>query len=523
MGEEKYDEHVKAFFLDVAAKGKDVWNAWRRDPANKDVPVTFADVNFSKPPRDQINFSGFEFGDAADFSGCKWRGIINTTVAIDPQAFAPGHANFIDATFGRQANFFRAAFGDRANFIKSSFARNPIFIEATFGRHANFTSTTFDRHANFTSATFDWGASFADAVFGNDISFANAALGNDANFSGVAFSGEASFEYAAFGQHTGFSQSHFMGRVKFNGRSIFDQEPVRYAFLEISFANARFDDEADFSIRNFQQYADFTNARFYRPPIFEAATNVHRIDFTGAHIGFALPDKRQWTSDSKVPIRLRQLRKLVEETKNHDLERDLYIEERKAERGVYWHQLVEELKKSPEELRKKLDDINKQKKDAWSEWRLQVRASVVHRLVIALKFARLFTHLLWIAVMAAYWALADYGRSIARPFVCWLVVSLIIFPWLYGQILPVPQKAGSLDAYKYEQAVQMVARANAVPFVGPLTIDSDIKKFLFCPDNKDCHPIPPEGYQWLVIGQNVLSITLVFFIGLALRNYFRIK
>jgi hypothetical protein len=48
----------------------------------------------------------------------------------------------------------------------------------------------------------------------------------------------------------------------------------------------------------------------------------------------ALPGKRSWTSDSKIPIRLRALRKIAEETKNHDLERDLYIEERKAERGV---------------------------------------------------------------------------------------------------------------------------------------------------------------------------------------------
>jgi hypothetical protein len=51
---------------------------------------------------------------------------------------------------------------------------------------------------------------------------------------------------------------------------------------------------------------------------------------------------------------LRALRKIAEETKNHDLERDLYIEERKAERGVYWRQLVKELKNAPEELKKKL-------------------------------------------------------------------------------------------------------------------------------------------------------------------------
>jgi len=52
------------------------------------------------------------------------------------------------------------------------------------------------------------------------------------------------------------------------------------------------------------------------------------------------------TTDSRIPIRLRTLRKIVEDTKNHDLERDLYIEERKAERGVYLHQRFNALKEA---------------------------------------------------------------------------------------------------------------------------------------------------------------------------------
>jgi len=69
----------------------------------------------------------------------------------------------------------------------------------------------------------------------------------------------------------------------------------------------------------------------------------------------------------------------------------------------------------------------------------------------------------------------------------------------------------------------MLALGNAVPFVGPLTFEGEVKKFLFCAGDANCLPIPPEGFQFLVIARNVLSIILVFFIGLALRNYFRIK
>ena len=126
--------------------------------------------------------------------------------------------------------------------------------------------------------------------------------------------------------------------------------------------------------------------------------------------------------------------------------------------------------------------------------------------------------------MGVYWALADYGRSFARPF-AWLVSSVWLFHLGYASILaPLMPIAGPL-ADKYEHAVGMLALGNTVPFVGPLTIDPKIKEFLFCPNNAaPCLPsIPPEDFQFLVISQNLFSITCVFFIGLALRNYFKIK
>jgi hypothetical protein len=123
--------------------------------------------------------------------------------------------------------------------------------------------------------------------------------------------------------------------------------------------------------------------------------------------------------------------------------------------------------------------------------------------------------------MGVYWTLADYGRSCVRP-AAWLIASGYGFYRLYLWILaPKPSKVGPLDMEKYEHAVRMLALGNSVPFVGPLTIDADIKKFLFCRGFGNC--TPTEGYQLLVISQNLISIILVFFIGLALRNYFKIK
>jgi hypothetical protein len=192
---------------------------------------------------------------------------------------------------------------------------------------------------------------------------------------------------------------------------------------------------------------------------------------------------------------LRALRKIAEETKNHDLERVLYIRERKAERGVYLRQHFEALK---EALKK-----------------VEINEAVLNAGVLA-------GHGLWIIAIFFYWALSNYGRNFQLPS-AWLLLSGFFFYWRYTEVLA-QLMANAPDIEKYKQAVRVLALGNTVPFVGPLTIDSKVKEFLFCPCLNCPDPlIPPEGYQWLALGQNLLSIILVFFIGLALRNYFRIK
>ncbi|MGH6821530.1 MAG: pentapeptide repeat-containing protein, partial [Methylocella sp.] len=354
------------------------------------------------------------------------------------------------------------AFGDKATFAGAVFDSFARFTGAAFGAHATFDGAAFDVMACFDGAAFGDEATFAGAAFGNIAIFSHAAFGDKATFagatfgSGTSFAGAAfgllaSFAGAAFGDRTDFSRAHFKGGGLFAGKSeeqwardvasvLGMDEKARAAlekrhkdswettgsrldcFLTISFSQARFDGIAVFSGRSFEKTADFTNARFYYPPDFDATTNASRIDFTSVHIGFVPLGRRAWTKDTQIPVRLRRLRKIAEDTKNHDLARDLYIEERKAERGLYWRQLSDELKKAPEELRKKLESIDEQHREVWSNRRHRARARNAHRLGIAVKIARLFVHLLWTAAMGVYWALANYGRSFART-AAWLVSS----------------------------------------------------------------------------------------------------
>jgi hypothetical protein len=209
----KYDQD---FFLALAAKGKDEWNRWRRNPANEDVRVTFEGVDFSEPPRDQIDFSGFEFGTYANFSWCKWRGPRSKFTV-----FEPGRASFIGAAFGEKAIFGGAVFGWWATFDGATFGDSTRFDRAAFGYMASFDNTIFKGHVQFTGKPIEQlDRDFVQSVDGMDMK-----------------DKEVRIRIALKKRHE-------------DSWTRFGYGPDR--FLEISFEHARFDGEANFTRRTFE-------------------------------------------------------------------------------------------------------------------------------------------------------------------------------------------------------------------------------------------------------------------------------
>jgi hypothetical protein len=219
-----------------------------------------------------------------------------------------------------------------------------------------------------------------------------------------------------------------------------------------------------------------------------------------------------WTTDTTVALRFRLLRKIAEETKNHDLERDLYIEERKAERGMLMHQYLQS--------------------GPWHAW-------VSNTLALYL----------WMYIMILYGLLADYGRSLIRPLVA-LVGSIFVFHAAYtlaalpSESFPAPllDKAWVVikamvpkDASPADRAVTAFAIANAVPFVGALTLDREVKTMVLCGRGSaelaavDQHPaptcsaVPQLSIQLLILAQSIFSALCFFLIALVLRNYFKVR
>jgi hypothetical protein len=485
------------------------------------------------------DFSDATFGDRADFS----RAIFNGLPGFLRATFGDD-ADFTDAAFGDNATFTKATFKYRANFSGVTFGVVASFSGATFGAYADlsgatlgegadlraasfrdgasFSGATFGDAANLSGATFEVGASFSGATFGIGTSFSGATFGDGASFSGATFGDGASFSGATFGDEASFSGATFWGIADLTAKSIEELRELMKswpetptltdakpdAFAAVSFASAHFEGIVDFSGRNFSRRCDLTGAQFSQPPQFDDCKGTSNINLYGSTIRFSGTIKLLWlrcispgwTTNSDVALRLRALRKLADETKNHDLERDLYIEERRAERGIvvaeYWHQ-------------------------GWT-------------LVVKPKF---FTHCLWIAVMGGYWLLSDYGRSVVRPIVA-LVSSVFVFYWAYVAVLQsvvVLESPNAAATRDFKDAVWAHAIANAVPFVGALTLEKEVKTTLLCGGRADyratvppggvpsCVPISPRRFQLITIGQSIFSAICIFFAGLALRNYFKLR
>ena len=566
-------EYDQAFFLDLARPtsntkrarvlARERWNEWRRDPVNDGKWVTFEGVDFRTAQNRGISFVGLSFGDYADFTGS----IFGEDAKFSGAIFGEG-ARFSHAAFGVRAWFDHSVFGDWADFSGATFGSIAHFRDTRFGTYAQFNGVSFGRHAEFGRATFDDQSSFS----GWSVEEGMEAIRR--RWSGPSETDRAEHEELYRRQ-----------------RSLGGAGPANFG--RVDFASAQFLGAVSFARRSFERPADFTGVRFDVPPDFDGATNLQRIDFTGAHAGFVPADrpwwKPDWTTDSTIAIRLRALRSQIEATKNHDFERDLYIEERKAERGIHLKRLWRDLRPAralamaratlgtlprlpkinvfagngepmvrwPAAVPNRRSDFRPAFVDGRSPAALRLRRARRRHLGRFLgALGVLLGHCVWIAVMAVYWSFADYGRSWLRPAV-WLVVVLALFHGV-GSIEGIDARAlserrteivarteavdpgrGAKVAARYDEAVGLYAVANSIPFVGPLTIDGEVKRFLFCgepvPPAKvgadtppgsippPCVPLPPASLQIATISQNLLSILLVFFIGLALRNYFRVK
>ncbi|MBF0354488.1 MAG: pentapeptide repeat-containing protein [Alphaproteobacteria bacterium] len=435
-------------------------------------PVNFSCVDFTKDNNNNITFAGAEFNNFASFCGTAFGDQANFEGAT------LGHfVDFQGATFGKSAKFQGAKFGEFANFQDARFGPGAVFLETSFGSGVKFQRATFNNFCNFQKTIFSGAAYFQSCKIDAEVSFENAIFASLADFSQATIK-VVSFQGVRFVHAVHFINTTFVTKADFNSA----------VFLH-----------SDFTGCTFGKFAIFTNATFLEPPEFDEWKGAEKADWIGAKFKITGPRpafhwllKKKEMADGwgglvvNYPTRLRLLRKVMEEANAHDVAHDLFILERKAERGV----LIESDPKS------------------WAPL-----GPIV---------------LLW-----CFEFLSDCGRSAMRPFAFLLGTNLFLFFPLYVLLfaaikLPILCHAISwwlcgVGPYPGQimSDIFNFMLGHALPLASMSKVQDDVMTRLFGGENDLIEM--PFWFGVSSMGQSILGALLLFLFLQAIRNHFRLR
>jgi hypothetical protein len=371
------------------------------------------------------------------------------------------------------------------DFSHTHFDRAVHFGVFLFQRPVDFSSATFSGVADFSSATFSGNADFSSATFSANADFVSAIFSNIANFSSATFAKMADFKSATFSKMVTFASVRFSGpaefeSTKFDHAAHFDSA----TFSEgAGFSLARFVNLSAFNRATFSDSTDFSSATFTGPADFVSATFAREIHFVNAKLAGVT-----WFSNARFHSKVPDFRgaTMHEATEWHGvtwpkppgIKAD-------AQRQVYAY---ERLKQEMERLTKHEDEQNFFRRE------LRARRGLVRVLSGG-----------WLLNLV-YQGSSDYGNSIGRPLL-----------WLFGVF------AAGTAIFAYAP----------IHCGAPMPIRLAIKLsfaniFVFLPDKREI--MTPEMIACLSDTtravsalQSVSGVVLLFLLGLALRNRFRMK
>jgi uncharacterized protein YjbI with pentapeptide repeats len=497
------------------------------------------------------NFRSAWFGAGARFDGA----VFGKSTSFVDAVFA-GPSDFTSAVFG-SATFYGARFGNGTSFAGVLFVDDSSFDEAVFGENAQFGGASFGR-VSFPCSTFGHEPVFDNAVFSALVQFNHAAFGDGARFRGAAFEGPACFDWAEFGDCASFEARDpraFNEAAKTGAASLPESYRELYLdraraadptkFQEISFCGARFGSQdfrryagervilmilrwprrllqwerlprgpgspgASFDGRTLPRFCDFSRARFDQPPSFDDVRQADNLDLAGAVFSFRAPTWprwRYWTTETATATRLRRLRKLASEIHARDAERDFFVLERMAERGIAWSAWRDQVLRQWDFHRRiRVAAVERTRRPRWRRGLAWLRRAATSAW-FALRGAGHPAVLT--ALTFCYRFLSDFGRSVVLP-TFWLVVSLFAFGFWYGTYV-----TGGLSS-KTAKVLATFTLANAFPFL-------NVSRQAFEGSAAALFPSVPESLHAIVLVHGLVSAVLLFLIILALRNHFQIR
>lgn len=366
-------------------------------------------------------------------------------------------AIFCDFDFTTETSFNGFIFPGIANFGHWDTRKIGDFIPARFAKRIDFGSTMFCESAWFLGASFPDGTIFRNAVFHGDALFGGVQFNSPSWFIGTTFSRDAWFSGAAFRGATRFINAIFRGSALFSGCDF-----ASYT----SFDGTRFLGEVDFSALQVSGRFDLRQASFSSDvPSFVQAnfSQAPQID----NIDIPMPGFFSVSNSERIAS-YRALRRIAIQGQDYENEWRAFKGEMRAKRG-----------------------------SAQKPWHVAF----------------------WINLI--YDALSDFGWSVMRPFLIWLI-SIMLFAVVYlisahrlTQFAGACITKGGYTAIHWLNACLLSAK-NAILFVG---LDRGIQDQLVCIYGDTV----PAWSAFIFMGQNLLSAVLIFLFLFAIRNQFRIK
>lgn len=374
-------------------------------------------------------------------------------------------------TFWRRnsATFSGFYFSGRVTFEKSTFTGSTIFNSAIFQNYVSFNTTTFKGGAVFNNSIFKSVITFNNTTFKNPATFESATFENIANFNSAIFKKFAAFESATFIGSAIFNSTTFKNVTAFNSATFKDGAFFKIATFKggIIFSSATFKDGIDFNSATFENITNFNSASFANHADFTNTCFRGRTDFQRALFRSDVPE---FFGAS-----------LHEGTIFHDaIWPEVPRRDGRAARGQA---------DAYERLKLEMDRLNRHE----AELDFFARELMARRWCVP-------WHRAWL--IAAYGMISDHGRSLFWPlwtgFVLWFAGAL-------GYALLAPPRWDEHEAMGF-------SAASLGAILGT---------------RREVFPEAMHHAEWpvaiLSTGQGIAGAVLIFLIGLALRNRFRIR
>ncbi|MCP3972187.1 MAG: hypothetical protein GY717_18055 [Rhodobacteraceae bacterium] len=418
-------------------------------------------------PGDHIDFGETHFLHAMGFGGFSFLGVSSFNSASFSSeveflaAYFSGYCDFSQVCLSDAAIFAGAKFDHQVGFKDADFLGRAGFEHAKFGGNVTFDGTVFRDTVSFDSAEFDTRskASFKTVDFSGETTFRSTRLGGDAWFDSAGFSGDAWFESATFSGDAWFESATFSGDAWFESATFSG---------DAWFESARFSGDAWFWSATFGGLVDFSNKAF------GAKTTFTQARFAGGVPKFY---QRSFHQDTDF-------------TTQDGLWPDMTAETACESKRAYTR-----LRQIMSELHKPDDEAFFARQEMRCKALLEGRAQR------------------WLS--RGYGVVSDYGHSVMRPLAGLGIVMATPLGAFAALLETRPPGLASFEASGFLIALVKamgLSFSNTFKFFG-------LQRVYFADFFKDV-----DGFiGFATAAQTVLGFVLLFFLGLGLRNRFRLK